>query len=522
MSNGNQGGIKDFIFPTSLLGLLYRDMVIGNALFILGISLLTYWDGLASVKLSFLNQLLAFIIISAPVQLKMWLLGGSPLRFWRDYENVTVEAGTGRVVSSDGGVESGMLKFILAVIMIFVGVAIQAIKLIYLPIRYIIEYIRESDRPSFIKSGFPVMILTPILLVSGFLFAAYSQGNFNNNYYKNEYNTKLAKASPIPPAQIRSTLEEAQQKYIGSYLEYGIGFGDKGASVRHNGQENTTAVDIKNGKLPNNYLAGLYHFSNGNFDRFEDKYNSRRTPNAAQIETAKAITPHYLFDRFLSAKDSDLWSERGEVMRRGVDWENAIILSIVNDTTGEWLYVTVNNYPHNFARQGSLLDTKYEIRPRTVASRTATGESAFPFLASLAATVPLKNFNGYDAYKSLERGTEVTVLEEQSGYFYVEYRNTTYQITDKENVTFLRSASYPASRPAEFNREMPFDAIVTEDIEGIVIGAGRTASIPAGETVTVTGEGASRQRWGRISKAEVSYGGEVDIEIIWKYLKPVD
>lgn len=508
-----QTGIKGFFFPESLLGKLYRDLILGYSLLILGVSYLMYKAyGPGDSSLTFLWQTFGCFIISAPLLLKIWFLGGSPFMFWRDYQVVTTYSDGTK--SSDYGAQSAVLKLIITAVMIYVGVAIQGIKLIYLTIRYIIAYSKEDDKPAFIKSGLLIIIAAIALLIVCPKYAGYSGRVAYDKDQEKKYTAKIKSSSTIQPAQIRSMLEEAQKKFLASHLEYLVYFG----SVTHNGQENTTTVDIaEKEKPPKEYLAGVYHFKNGNFDRFEDKYNTKRTPNNGNIEAAKAFTLHYLFDTFLNTKDSDLWGEvkRGsEILRRGVDWKNALLLTFMNDSTGDWIWLKNNNFPNHYY---GLRGADSDLRPKTVSS------GSFPFLASVTKTVSLENYVVSRAYMSVERGEEVTVLSESSGYFLIEYRNQTYQFKDKENLTSIRSTPNVYDKPAEFNREYPFDAIVTEDISIMETQERNILTIPKGATVTVTETGGRIDYGSGVQKlqARVLYDGQTG-EVSWRYLKLAD
>lgn len=531
MSNGKQSGIMKFLLPDTTIRLVYRDLVLNSILFVLGASLWVYWDWVGS---KVLTLFLAPLIISAPVQLKIWLFGGSPFKFWQDYEVATVDAQTGRVLRTDGGLENMWLKFFVAVIMIYVGVAIQAIKLIYLPIKYITTHGKESNKPSFLKSGFPIIIATLPLVIICTGFIAPQAGRITNDKTAEKYHNAIQKGGAkavrstgidIPSAEIRTTLEESKRLCVSSHLEYNLYYG----MVIHNGPEGTTKIDIQQRKKPpSNYLAGVYHFKNGAFDRFEDTYNTKRTPTGAQIETVKAYTPHALFDYFLNVKDSDLIAVRGLtlsgdtiIIRRDVDWKKTIRLDLIDDSTGKWFDFEDNNFPDTRWHAG-LRGVSYRLRPKAIASRTATGESPFPFLANVTDTIMLMSADSYrNAAFSLEKGSELTVLNEGSGFFTIEYCNAQYRVwgDDMSKINTIGTISNPGNLPAEFDREFPFDAIVTEDIGYNIRGNfGTVYSISAGETVTVTG----RIFYDKLSVATVTYSGSNEFFVYWKYLKLAD
>ena len=383
MSDERKGGFMGFLLPETLPGAIYRDMVIGNFCLLFGFSLSQYWNngGLehVDVTLRWPITLIALLIISAPLQIKMWLFGQNPLKFWRDYENVTIETSTGRIVSSDGGIESSILKFVVAVIMLYVGVAIQVIKLLYLPIKYAKCCKSEGENPPFIRSGKLIAISSiALFIVLGGIFA-YSGNVHADKFYKGKYNAEIKRKSELSSAEIRSMLEEARTTYLAGNLEYSMStakpsliksiLSGKGnfIDVNHNGKDNTTSVDISEIKPSGKYLVGIYHFKNGVFERFEDDYNTRKTPNAAQIEVAQAYTPQGIFNYFLSAKDSDLWSydDRSGIKRIDVGWEKAIRMTF--NRNDEFITVHDNNFPNPYSNVNGLRGVNYRLRLKNVA-----------------------------------------------------------------------------------------------------------------------------------------------------------
>jgi hypothetical protein len=517
MSNENEKktGIMGFIFPDSVTGLIFRDMVVGNLLLLFGLILLAYWNQSGADPL-FVYQTFCCIIISAPIQLKIWLLGGSPFKFWKDYEVVTTTTyGDGRVEkSSDGGAQNMILKLIVAVVFIYVGTFIQVIKLFFLPLKYASALRKEKEKAPIYKNGFLIMLATIVLFIAiGNLANHLGRVHFDKNSER-AYNAALKGSSLTPPAEIRSMLEKYKQEFTTGFLDYKTPYG----KIIHNGAENITTVDIQNKKLPSNYLAGKYIFKNGVFDRFEDEYKTGKKPSDKQIELARRGTPYYLFDHFLNAKDSDLLDvdinySGNKIVVRGVDWKNAIFFETY------FRNFLDNSLPVSGLR--GLRGDFYTTIPTTIAR-----DVKFPMLATVTGTVSLKkNIEGHDAYITLEPGTEIMVMDEQSGLLFrplvIEYYNMFYYIVDDDKTNVKLSGAITVEKPAAFNRATPFDAIVTEEIVYLKPESrwNETGTIAKGETVTVTGEGQAFGTANRIPQAKVTYNGEAGIGVHWKYLK---
>ena len=134
---------------------------------------------------------------------------------------------------------------------------------------------------------------------------------------------------------------------------------------------------------------------------------------------------------------------------------------------------------------------------------------------------------------TVPRGGAMTVLRiAPNGYrhsnAYVEIKNQEYQVFIEAAENFIPKlnedgtvAQLPKEKPEEFNRDMPFEATVTENIQQVIqlsINSTKNVSIPARAKVTVKGEYSLHG----ISQANVTYDGQDNIYVYWKYLKPVD
>ena len=154
----------------------------------------------------------------------------------------------------------------------------------------------------------------------------------------------------------------------------------------------------------------------------------------------------------------------------------------------------------------------------------------YPFIARVTDTITLMDMNFYNEIATLRRGSEAVVLYANNGYFEgktmpyfeVEHHNLDLRIIrdDREQLEFVKTFTDYTER-ADFNRTMPFDATVTEDIEDIIRTGSGTVSIPAGATVTVTGTYNKGDKWSDMSRVYATYnGGQRAIYV--KYLRPVN
>ena len=115
-----------------------------------------------------LVMLLGGAVVSAPILWFMARGGGLKDVFKTDeYEVVTTYSDGSK--KSDGGTESfimGLITKILGLIlMIFIGCLITIGLLVFLTVRYIKLYLQASQKPSFIKSAFPILLAGLIVFI---------------------------------------------------------------------------------------------------------------------------------------------------------------------------------------------------------------------------------------------------------------------------------------------------------------------------------------------------------------------
>jgi uncharacterized protein YraI len=146
----------------------------------------------------------------------------------------------------------------------------------------------------------------------------------------------------------------------------------------------------------------------------------------------------------------------------------------------------------------------------------SVGNLLAPYEATAAETVTIQQFVG-SGETTLEQSSKAKVLQEYNGGIMVEYRNLNYHVVGDDMEKFNHVRAVSKDRPAEFNRNTPFEATVTEAINGWARMIQSTVEIPAGATVTVTGGISSSG----ISQAEVTFD-EQELFIYWWYLKPAN
>ena len=121
-------------------------------------------------------MLLGGAVVSAPI---LWIMargGGLKDAFHTDeYEVVTTYSDGSK--KSDGGSESFLMgcivKIFMAFFVVFLGCLITIGLLVWLIIRYIILYGKVSEKPSFIKSGFLLMLIgLAVFIGSGMVIGA--------------------------------------------------------------------------------------------------------------------------------------------------------------------------------------------------------------------------------------------------------------------------------------------------------------------------------------------------------------
>lgn len=208
-------------------------------------------------------------------------------------------------------------------------------------------------------------------------------------------------------------------------------------------------------------------------------------------------------------------------MLRNVEWKEALILSMITDTSGSWFRFEDNTIPNTVTWHGGLRGVSYNLRPKTVASKGASGESAFPFTATITGTVEIIPISSgiYYNYSTLELGAEVTVIKESSRFFTVEYRNGIYKLENKSKVDIKNSRPASVEIPAELNREFPFDATITENIDIQILYSTNIVKVPAGTIVTVTDKGG--RGYNELRDMTVLVDGK-NTTVNVKYLRPVD
>jgi uncharacterized SAM-binding protein YcdF (DUF218 family) len=151
-----------------------------------------------------------------------------------------------------------------------------------------------------------------------------------------------------------------------------------------------------------------------------------------------------------------------------------------------------------------------------------------PFEAITSAPIQLLDADSIKDQVShtIPRGTVVTVLRSDIR-IEIEIKNRIYKLSNEaaENIVPRYNedgsfVSFSKKKPAEFPKNAPFEAVVTEAIgyknsPRLPSDPQIDISIPAGAKVTVTGEGISAG----IDQAIVTYNNVKDVFVYWRYLK---
>jgi len=170
MSNSHEEAMAKEISPEEKLQATYKRLLITVIFGCIGWPVFVY-----AFNHSFnpLVMLLGGAIVSAPILYIMAKGGGLKDVFKTDEYEVITTHGDGRK-TSDGGSESFLIglivKFFALIFVVFIGCLIQLGIAIWMTIRYISLYLKASEKPPFIKSAFPILILgTVVLFGSGWV-----------------------------------------------------------------------------------------------------------------------------------------------------------------------------------------------------------------------------------------------------------------------------------------------------------------------------------------------------------------
>ncbi|MDR0442370.1 MAG: hypothetical protein LBH44_03070 [Treponema sp.] len=111
---------------------------------------------------TFFVMFVGMAVVSSPIIVRMWNGGFKGAFNLPEYEVITTYE-DGRK-ESDHGVESGLsnlaVQIVLSIIMVIVGFAVTLIYIVFLLIKYTVLFLRVNVKPSFIKSGYFIVIIT--------------------------------------------------------------------------------------------------------------------------------------------------------------------------------------------------------------------------------------------------------------------------------------------------------------------------------------------------------------------------
>jgi hypothetical protein len=253
---------------------------------------------------------IGYVIIGGPVLLRILLSkSAGSLFFWKDYEVVTTYSDGSK--KSDGGVESAqmnmiMMAIILAICLVLGGI-ITAIKVIWLSVKTITCYVAVKQKPNFLFSSFPVLIMGLVVLVFG-LVIPQKIGDARRYAAKvEEYNT-YNKAQEISPEEVRTIIAEAAKSFLAQDRDIWNYTDQGGFHVNYHAADGTTELRAEKYKGKSAYAIGTYYFAGTNFTKFEDTFNTRKQPGQSDIEGVKKYLPVVFVDTLSQVQDSDLFA----------------------------------------------------------------------------------------------------------------------------------------------------------------------------------------------------------------------
>ncbi|WP_461247873.1 hypothetical protein, partial [Treponema sp. R6D11] len=237
------------------------------------------------------------------------------------YEVVTTYK-DGRKESDHGAESAGfnLLSFFLwAVLLTIPGFIIQAIKLIYFTIKYIVLFVKAETKPNFFHTGFFTLILGVIGLAVGLAAGSIVSTAYQNKeevikYVTDKEYRKSLSVSDYTPEEIRSMIAKVKKQFADDgRIDYYVSFdkvvvskigGDIGVAYVY--KDNMALVKVINGN--SQYLEGDYHFEGTDFYEFESPKGKKASQK--DIEKAKSFLPSILiWDVLDGAKDEDLFAK---------------------------------------------------------------------------------------------------------------------------------------------------------------------------------------------------------------------
>jgi len=159
------------------LEITYERLKITSIFFSIGWAIVAiFFIGISykSSGLGMLGFVVGWIIAALPIIGRMWAGGFKSAFNLPEYEVITTY-GDGRK-ETDGGFESRTvnlgIQIFFGIIMVIIGVAITILYLIYLTLRYLILYLRVSNKPSFIQSGLFIIVINIAVFIGAVLIGA--------------------------------------------------------------------------------------------------------------------------------------------------------------------------------------------------------------------------------------------------------------------------------------------------------------------------------------------------------------
>jgi hypothetical protein len=304
-------------------------------------------DGGAGGVIKLLLMLISLWIIIGPVFMKIMKSSvAGAFFFWQDYEVITTYSDGTK--TSDGGAESmgaGIFMFgFKLVAALFLSLIITVIKLIYLPIRTIICYLMVRQKPNFLFSPFPVLIVSLAVFFGAAIIpqkiAAAAEHAANVKAYK-AYST----AQDLSPQEARAFIAEAAKNFLAKDHDDTRKIDERThISFEYHAADGAGRVLVEEYRGKKSaYPTGTYYFSGTNFTKFEDTDNTGEQPSQSDIEAVKKYLPVFFVTILDQVKDSDLYAKKWVYSTgytfgiRGLDYNERTTMSI-DRSSDKWRF----------------------------------------------------------------------------------------------------------------------------------------------------------------------------------------
>ena len=132
----------------------------------------------------------------------------------QEYEVITTYSDGSK--ESDGGMQSMLsnlvLTIVIAGIMILLAIILQPIRIIIMGIKYAVHFKKVEEKPSFIKSGFLILIMGVVCFFLGILIG----GGIQKSYHA-KIETQIAEKAGMTVSEYRAEKENAKKAKNDAY-----------------------------------------------------------------------------------------------------------------------------------------------------------------------------------------------------------------------------------------------------------------------------------------------------------------